>query len=266
MNAEPAASAYPIEVGAYAQLTGLVERDDYDEDDINHCQTYNHERGVLLGYDKSAGRWEIETVTKKTVEILSVHPSNVCVKEPPAQRDDSGRIILKRNEGGFADQSHWTYVEANERKNREGWEPFPNIPNPPEGSPSFTTHTWTTAEEEAISAALTRLANSKCPNTDDDDNSSDEDTEDSDGYTELGVDKRDRLPADSVYVYGWPADLICGEGKYHGPHYGCCLPAIYGRNRDQCICEFCFCGYIYKHECLCSAMCWGLCSTMGWDE
>jgi hypothetical protein len=89
VNAEPAASAYPLEARS-AQLTGLVERDDYDEDDINHRQTYNHERGVLLGSMINLREDGIETVTKKTVEILSVHPSNVCVKEPPAQRDDSG--------------------------------------------------------------------------------------------------------------------------------------------------------------------------------
>jgi hypothetical protein len=270
VNAEPAASEYPIEVGAYVYLTGLVERDDYDQDDFDHCHSYNGERGVLLGYDKSSGRWEIEIDTKEPVEILSVHPSNVCVEEPPAQRDHSGRIILKRNEGGFADQIYWPYVEANERRKREGWKPFPDDPNPPEGSPSFSIHTWTRAEEDAISGALRRLANSvapKNPNEDDDDNSSDEDPVDSEGYTILGDgESRGRLAAPSDYVDGWPADLICGEHKYCGPHYGCCLPAIYGRNRDQCICEFCFCGYIYKHECSCSAKCWGLCSTMGWDE
>jgi hypothetical protein len=242
VNAEPAASAYPIEVGAYAQLTGLVERDDYDEDDIDHSHSYNHERGVLLGYDKSSGRWEIEIVTKDDVEILSVHPSNVCVKEPPVKRDDSGRIILKRNKGGFAEQGHWPHVEANERRKREGWEPFPDIPHPPKGSVTFTTHEWTRQEEDAISGALTRLANSAAPRN------------------------RGRLAAPSDYVDGWPSDRICGEGKYCGPHYACYHPAVYGRKRDQCICEFCVCGYIYKGECRCSAQCWALCSTMGWDE
>jgi hypothetical protein len=244
VNAEPAASAYPIEVGAYAMLTGLVERDDYDEDDPDHSDTYNHERGILLGYDKSSGRWEIEIVVTTTVDtsvILSVHPSNVCVEEPPVKRDDSGRIILKRNEGGFAEQGYWPHVERNERLKRDGWVPFPKIINPPAGSRTFTTHTWTREEEDAISGALTRLANSAAPK------------------------RRGRLAAPSDYVDGWPSDLICGEGKYCGPHYGCCLPAIYGRNRDQCICEFCSCGYIYKHECLCSSQCWALCSTMGWD-
>jgi hypothetical protein len=56
VNAEPAASTYPTEVGAFAMLKGLVERDDYDEDDPDHCHSYNCESGVLLGYDKSSGR------------------------------------------------------------------------------------------------------------------------------------------------------------------------------------------------------------------
>jgi hypothetical protein len=228
VNAEPAASAYPIEVGAFAQLTGLVERDDYDEDDIDHSDSYNRELGVLLGYDKSSGRWEIEIVSMvDTVVILSVHPSNVCVEEPPAQRDDSGRIILKRDAGGFATQRHWPNVEANERMKRDGWKQAGK---------------WTIEEKDAISSAIRRLANSAAPKT------------------------RGRLAAPSDYVDGWPSDLICGEGKYCGPHFGCCLPAVYGRNHDQCMCEFCFCGYITKHECFCSAECWALCSTMGWDE
>jgi hypothetical protein len=122
----------------------------------------------------------IETVTKKTVEILSVHPSNVCVKEPPAQRDDSGRIILKRNEGGFADQDI-DLCRRNERRIEKVGSRFPTFLTRQKDR-LHSQHTWTTAEEEAISSALTRLATSKCPNTDDDDNSSDEDTEDSDGY------------------------------------------------------------------------------------
>jgi hypothetical protein len=36
-------SAYPLEVGAYTGL-GLVERDDYDEDDINHRQLQSRAR------------------------------------------------------------------------------------------------------------------------------------------------------------------------------------------------------------------------------
>ena len=49
VNAEPAVSAHPIELGAFAQLTGLAERDDYDEDDPDHCHSYNRERGACLG-------------------------------------------------------------------------------------------------------------------------------------------------------------------------------------------------------------------------
>jgi hypothetical protein len=44
---------------------------------ISITASYNHERGVLLGYDKCFGKMGVETVTRKTVEILSVHPSNV---------------------------------------------------------------------------------------------------------------------------------------------------------------------------------------------
>ena len=168
----------------------------------------------------------------------------MCAEEPPAQRDASGRIILNPNEGGFADQTYWPNIEANERRKREGWK---QLLHPDK---------WTRAEEDVISGALQRLAKSvapKNPNEDDDDNSNDEDPVDSDGYTVLGEENRGRQAAPSHYVDGWPADLICGEGKYSGPHYGCFLPAVYGRKRDQCICEFYFCGYISKHDCFCSA-------------
>jgi hypothetical protein len=248
VNAEPAASLHPLQVGAFAELQGLVGGDNPNEDGVDRSpDNYNHCQGVLLGYDKSSGRWEIKIMGEEEDDeradvVLSVHPSNVCVEEPAAQRDASGHIILKRNEGGFAEQTHWPNVEANERREREGWKPNGHDPHPPEGSPSTLPWEWTSEEDDAIYGALVRLANSVAP------------------------EERGRLGALSYDFDGWPSDLVCGQGRYCGPHYGCNFPAIYGRKRDQCLCEFCFCGYIYKGECYCSAMCWALCSTQGWDE
>jgi hypothetical protein len=149
-----------FEVGAYAQLMGLMDaRDDHDGNDDSH-HSYNDNYGILLGYDESSGRWEIKIENEEGLMVLSVHPSNVCVEESPAQRDESGLIIFEQNEGGFVEPQHWTYVERNERGEQEGWRPFAYDPHQPARHPP---HQWKEEEEDAIYDALRRLANAVAP-------------------------------------------------------------------------------------------------------
>lgn len=181
------------------------------------------------------------------------------VEEPAPQRNPTdGSIILERNAGGFAVGDRHLIWDCQERAERMQWSGHETYnKHTAAGSAASHYRALNSQEEFVIREALLRI--NDCSRQIVPFRNLDKVREEVFDATALGRD-----------VFKWPRDRLCGGGTSecsvrNGP-YLCGFAAVFGPQRNRCLCEYCFCGYIGKQECTCNACYWALCSTMGWGQ